>query len=113
MPWAAHHARLTPWTTLSSAFCLTKQGYALAKVSSPDCGRIWYPCAGSKPPQGNCAPRRAYLRAVDPPPWPSTTLSQLCWSDKLRAPLRFERSEEHTSELQSLTNLVCRLLLEK
>src|SRR5258706_7324785 len=28
---------------------------------------------------------------------------------------RFEaaRSEEHTSELQSLTNLVCRLLLEK
>src|SRR5258706_16345006 len=25
----------------------------------------------------------------------------------------FWRSEEHTSELQSLTNLVCRLLLEK
>src|SRR5438093_2122234 len=25
----------------------------------------------------------------------------------------FHRSEEHTSELQSLTNLVCRLLLEK
>src|SRR5262249_62318519 len=28
-------------------------------------------------------------------------------------PLQVERSEEHTSELQSLTNLVCRLLLEK
>ena len=27
--------------------------------------------------------------------------------------LAIERSEEHTSELQSLTNLVCRLLLEK
>src|SRR5438093_8613996 len=27
--------------------------------------------------------------------------------------LREGRSEEHTSELQSLTNLVCRLLLEK
>src|SRR5438093_3302773 len=27
--------------------------------------------------------------------------------------LRRLRSEEHTSELQSLTNLVCRLLLEK
>src|SRR5438046_3780564 len=26
---------------------------------------------------------------------------------------QFRRSEEHTSELQSLTNLVCRLLLEK
>src|SRR5262249_62115493 len=29
------------------------------------------------------------------------------------AALLEERSEEHTSELQSLTNLVCRLLLEK
>src|SRR5262249_62120129 len=28
-------------------------------------------------------------------------------------PGMLERSEEHTSELQSLTNLVCRLLLEK
>src|SRR5258706_4005247 len=27
--------------------------------------------------------------------------------------VRHRRSEEHTSELQSLTNLVCRLLLEK
>src|ERR1019366_10325326 len=30
-----------------------------------------------------------------------------------RANLKSHRSEEHTSELQSLTNLVCRLLLEK
>src|SRR5258706_3455505 len=29
------------------------------------------------------------------------------------APVVAVRSEEHTSELQSLTNLVCRLLLEK
>src|SRR5438093_9264670 len=28
-------------------------------------------------------------------------------------PIGVSRSEEHTSELQSLTNLVCRLLLEK
>src|SRR5437016_9248169 len=34
-------------------------------------------------------------------PWPASTL------------IRTTRSEEHTSELQSLTNLVCRLLLEK
>src|SRR5258706_11341205 len=33
--------------------------------------------------------------------------------DRTRLPLRNSRSEEHTSELQSLTNLVCRLLLEK
>src|SRR5215213_10932741 len=32
---------------------------------------------------------------------------------RVDAPLRQGRSEEHTSELQSLTNLVCRLLLEK
>src|SRR5262249_56013613 len=31
----------------------------------------------------------------------------------LRLVVRPGRSEEHTSELQSLTNLVCRLLLEK
>src|SRR2546430_13419600 len=30
-----------------------------------------------------------------------------------RAQLRERRSEEHTSELQSQSNLVCRLLLEK
>src|SRR5438046_6812760 len=29
------------------------------------------------------------------------------------SPAEAQRSEEHTSELQSLTNLVCRLLLEK
>src|SRR5437016_8461878 len=29
------------------------------------------------------------------------------------SPTSSRRSEEHTSELQSLTNLVCRLLLEK
>src|SRR5437016_13273502 len=32
---------------------------------------------------------------------------------RITKPPQGERSEEHTSELQSLTNLVCRLLLEK
>src|SRR2546430_9338993 len=32
---------------------------------------------------------------------------------RLGGVLGFERSEEHTSELQSQSNLVCRLLLEK
>src|SRR5437016_6991029 len=36
------------------------------------------------------------------------------WSRRLSPNGRgWQRSEEHTSELQSLTNLVCRLLLEK
>src|SRR5205085_3576040 len=34
-------------------------------------------------------------------------------SQLLGGPVRFWRSEEHTSELQSQSNLVCRLLLEK
>src|SRR5437016_7149978 len=34
-------------------------------------------------------------------------------SRKTQSNLYRDRSEEHTSELQSLTNLVCRLLLEK
>src|SRR5437016_11578609 len=34
-------------------------------------------------------------------------------SPRSRCPSCGHRSEEHTSELQSLTNLVCRLLLEK
>src|SRR5688572_32736173 len=34
------------------------------------------------------------------------------WDQKIRRQIK-ERSEEHTSELQSQSNLVCRLLLEK
>src|ERR1022692_1813584 len=55
--------------------------------------------------------------------FPYTTLFRSGWLEKLDVnatwtqvkegdPL-FERSEEHTSELQSPCNLVCRLLLEK
>src|SRR5438093_4257196 len=40
------------------------------------------------------------------------TLQQLSQPQHVGA-VRRTRSEEHTSELQSLTNLVCRLLLEK
>src|SRR5437899_10008489 len=36
-----------------------------------------------------------------------------CWMFWSTAPLFTARSEEHTSELQSLRHLVCRLLLEK
>src|SRR2546425_3214836 len=38
---------------------------------------------------------------------------QVAEEDRDRLALAFERSEEHTSELQSLAYLVCRLLLEK
>src|SRR5437016_8461859 len=54
--------------------------------------------------------------------FPYTTLfrscrgTNLCWTITNGSRMkinRLPRSEEHTSELQSLTNLVCRLLLEK
>src|SRR5205809_1184984 len=35
------------------------------------------------------------------------------WAPSIRAPEGVSRSEEHTSELQSRLQLVCRLLLEK
>src|SRR6266571_7303512 len=52
--------------------------------------------------------------------FPYTTLfrsaaAAACWVRGVRGPGRGDRgrSEEHTSELQSHVNLVCRLLLEK
>src|SRR6266511_6362794 len=50
------------------------------------------------------------LRAAGTP-WLSIT--QAAWSVIRRAACISARSEEHTSELQSRENLVCRLLLEK
>src|SRR5256886_7591537 len=47
----------------------------------------------------------------------ATTLSAICPCSRApsrrRARTATDRSEEHTSELQSQSNLVCRLLLEK
>src|SRR5205814_4778985 len=43
----------------------------------------------------------------------SVAAQNLLGSDHLAADLMWPRSEEHTSELQSLRHLVCRLLLEK
>src|SRR5262249_59264959 len=44
---------------------------------------------------------------------PAARLQQRAGHDARGRTNRARRSEEHTSELQSLTNLVCRLLLEK
>src|SRR5690242_21359657 len=57
--------------------------------------------------RSRCVPaeskRDATARGIDHPAVPMRTC----------APLGMTRSEEHTSELQSHVNLVCRLLLEK
>src|SRR2546423_9588414 len=46
-------------------------------------------------------------------PSPTTGVSVLARKPGLARPVKPQRSEEHTSELQSLAYLVCRLLLEK
>src|SRR5690606_41370831 len=45
--------------------------------------------------------------------WSATWPTVANWSCSARSTRRTGRSEEHTSELQSRENLVCRLLLEK
>src|SRR5438046_7014280 len=57
-----------------------------------------------------CAARRATRLPPGTPPLRTPCVCRLA-SEACR--VAGERSEEHTSELQSLTNLVCRLLLEK
>src|SRR2546430_13071979 len=69
-----------------------------------------------RPPRSTLFPYTTLFRSPNIPPAhagrfrpPSTTTSAMC---RCGFP-RTSRSEEHTSELQSQSNLVCRLLLEK
>src|SRR5438093_2187162 len=66
------------------------------------------------PPSSTLFPYTTLFRSATRSPWP--TSSALPSTARPRRPTTGTagpRSEEHTSELQSLTNLVCRLLLEK
>src|SRR5258706_3695103 len=63
-----------------------------------------------RPPRSTLFPYTTLFRS----PLPPTTCFQSSSSCAgVRRSSGSRRSEEHTSELQSLTNLVCRLLLEK
>src|SRR2546430_9123181 len=68
-----------------------------------------------RPPRSTLFPYTTLFRS-----WPSlfsprmaTKRVLLCTRRESYAMLSTSRSEEHTSELQSQSNLVCRLLLEK
>src|SRR5438046_4872053 len=61
---------------------------------------------------GNCAAQRSMMREKFNSVVRLAELVERFAADAVEAQLG-GRSEEHTSELQSLTNLVCRLLLEK
>src|SRR5437016_6833835 len=69
-----------------------------------------------RPPRSTLFPYTTLFRSLQVPlpdllGRPGETRSTI--ESHLLHELRLIRSEEHTSELQSLTNLVCRLLLEK
>src|SRR3712207_6978491 len=56
---------------------------------------------------------RLSVRYVLPNAWHALFVRNMFIRPELADLARFERSEEHTSELQSRQYLVCRLLLEK
>src|ERR1039458_10078232 len=60
-----------------------------------------------RPPRSTLFPYTTLFRSPSRPPSPAT---RGCWCSWSGLP---PRSEEHTSELQPLRHLVCRLLLEK
>src|SRR5712664_443822 len=61
-----------------------------------------------RPPRSTLFPYTTLFRSS-----PSENLGLLCRHHRLLQFLEGRRSEEHTSELQSRSDLVCRLLLEK
>src|SRR2546430_4220616 len=73
-----------------------------------------------RPPRSTLFPYTTLFRSVDSDcgvsaALPKTSLLE-AWTKRMPGSTRWiasSRSEEHTSELQSQSNLVCRLLLEK
>src|SRR6478672_12788328 len=59
-----------------------------------------------RPPRSTLFPYTTLFRSA---PWPAASR----WPRSSSSSSRASRSEEHTSELQSRSDLVCRLLLEK
>src|SRR5690348_17786278 len=65
-----------------------------------------------RPPRSTLFPYTTLFRSHLRPPWRRRGRPRNR-NDARREALRGDRSEEHTSELQSPVHLVCRLLLEK
>src|SRR5262249_62091946 len=86
---------LFPYTTLFRSRSLRRHGASALRLTHPT---SIAPIHDLRPPTSSPWPPRGALR-------PQVPAASWC--------VGAARSEEHTSELQSLTNLVCRLLLEK
>src|SRR5262249_60113225 len=97
---------------------------SLSLVVSLPSTRVFFFLMTPPPPRSTLFPYTTLFRSTWclPPPTPPVSSPSGCasrcrWSARRWTPSPSpgwpSRSEEHTSELQSLTNLVCRLLLEK
>src|SRR5690606_39277387 len=101
-----HASKLGPIIrmTSASAIAATVAGSGSKVCASPFAGTIEVTSACSPPT------RAAQSARIENE---ATTRSELPWAAAPRVRVAHGRSEEHTSELQSRENLVCRLLLEK
>src|SRR5438046_4432949 len=66
-----------------------------------------------RPPRSTLFPYTTLFRSLGHEAPPERQHATFAARESSRQLAAANRSEEHTSELQSLTNLVCRLLLEK
>src|SRR5688572_32310378 len=66
-----------------------------------------------RPPRSTLFPYTTLFRSSGHPRKPADSISKTLRLGAASAAEDNQRSEEHTSELQSQSNLVCRLLLEK
>src|SRR2546430_8266383 len=66
-----------------------------------------------RPPRSTLFPYTTLFRSLQASASTNAHQTRPAPPPESKEPPRFERSEEHTSELQSQSNLVCRLLLEK
>src|SRR5205814_4545374 len=68
-----------------------------------------------RPPRSTLFPYTTLFRSIRANDLNLTHTNDSVWTERIgrRAVTEMGRSEEHTSELQSLRHLVCRLLLEK
>src|SRR5438093_2075256 len=82
---------------------------AVLGVRLPEARKIVAAVHRGEPVAASSAVRRDAARAVAA----AGALPALTVVAETASAIEVSRSEEHTSELQSLTNLVCRLLLEK
>src|SRR5260370_27064903 len=89
---------LFPYTTLSRSAIVTTAA-------------LYHPRRGRRRDADAPRRRRASGRRAGPPRRPAEHARMV--AGRPPRPRRRARSEEHTSELQSHLNLVCRLLLEK